>query len=99
VKEDQRTSSALNIAVIDQQDLLATPLLTVSTSEIDICTLPAERGICVGDIKRYFYNSDTKTCELFQYGGCLGNENNFFTLHDCEQACSGEYLNLLICHQ
>ena len=53
------------------------------TSELDICTLPAERGICNGNIKRYFYNSVTKICELFRYGGCFGNQNNFFTLHDC----------------
>ena len=56
--------------------------------------MPAETGICKGNIRRYFYNSETKTCELFKYGGCFANENNFFTLHDCELACSGEYLNV-----
>ena len=64
----------------------------ISTSE---CTLPAKRGICKGKIKRYFYNSVTKTCELFLYGGCLGNENNFHALHDCEKACSGKCIILL----
>ena len=61
-----------------------------------MCTLPPERGICKGRFKRYYYNSATKTCELFQYGGCYGNENNFRTLHDCEKACSGKYISLLI---
>ena len=70
--------------------------LTILTSELNICALPAERGICNGNIKRYFYNSATKICELFEYGGCFGNENNFFTLHDCEKACSGEYIMLLM---
>ena len=61
-----------------------------------MCTLPPERGICKGRFKRYYYNSATKTCELFQYGGCFGNENNFHSLHDCEKACSGKYISLLI---
>ena len=64
----------------------------ISTSE---CTLPAKRGVCNGRIKRYFYNSVTKTCELFLYSGCLGNVNKFRALHECEKACSGKYIILL----
>ena len=65
----------------------------ISTSE---CTLPAKRGVCNGRIKRYFYNSVTKTCELFLYSGCSGNVNNFRALHECEKACGGKYIILLI---
>lgn len=30
------------------------------------------------------------SCELFNYGGCLGNQNNFKTERDCLQSCRTE---------
>ena len=62
--------------------------------EPDRCTLPRVVGPCLGNIKRYYYNGETGKCEVFRYGGCIGNKNNFFTLHECELACSGTgYMN------
>ncbi|CAH8499270.1 unnamed protein product [Heterobilharzia americana] len=51
------------------------------------CKLPSETGICRGYITRYYYNVDTSTCEKFIYGGCLGNENNFESLEECQLKC------------
>ncbi|KAF6022125.1 hypothetical protein EB796_019567 [Bugula neritina] len=53
-----------------------------------ICRLPSDSGPCEAAIPKYFYNSITKKCEQFIYGGCLGNENRFATLAECEQVCS-----------
>jgi len=36
---------------------------------------------------RWYFNKDTKNCEQFTFGGCLPNENNFFTESECENAC------------
>lgn len=30
------------------------------------------------------------SCQLFNYGGCLGNQNNFKTERDCLQSCRTE---------
>lgn len=59
------------------------------TIEPDRCILPPMKGPCLGNIRRYYYNTETQKCDQFRYGGCQGNENNFFSLHKCEQSCSG----------
>ncbi len=59
------------------------------TCEQDICHQPALIGVCHALIPRYFYNKITKQCELFNYGGCRGNQNNFGTLEACYFDCQG----------
>lgn len=54
---------------------------------VDPCKLPKVSGPCSGKHKRYFFNSATNRCERFEYGGCLGNTNNFLHLADCEAKC------------
>ena len=54
---------------------------------VDICSLPPETGPCRGYFPRYFYNPDIRECDIFIYGGCDGNENNFETLEECEWSC------------
>lgn len=53
----------------------------------DFCFLEEDPGICRGFIYRYFYNNQSKQCERFVYGGCLGNSNNFETLDKCKKTC------------
>ncbi|PAV64551.1 hypothetical protein WR25_01649 isoform B [Diploscapter pachys] len=59
-----------------------------------VCNLPLDRGPCSVSVPRYHYNSVNRSCMLFEYGGCSGNLNNFATLDDCEQFCSGVGLDL-----
>lgn len=47
------------------------------------------------DLERYFFNPDTKECELFLYGGCEGNENNFYSKMECYSKCGIVFLNLI----
>lgn len=51
------------------------------------CFLPSEVGDCRALVRRYFYNSQEGLCELFGYGGCGGNQNNFVSIEECEQHC------------
>uniref|UniRef100_A0A3B3UVZ3 Alpha-1-microglobulin/bikunin precursor n=1 Tax=Poecilia latipinna TaxID=48699 RepID=A0A3B3UVZ3_9TELE len=54
------------------------------------CNAAPDTGPCFGLLNRYFYNSSSMSCELFQYGGCLGNQNNFVTERECLQRCRTE---------
>ena len=63
-----------------------TPRPRENDSKID-CHLPAEVGPCRAAIQRYYFNPDSSQCEMFVFGGCSGNSNNFATLKDCENQC------------
>ncbi|XP_012496649.1 PREDICTED: protein AMBP [Propithecus coquereli] len=53
----------------------------------DSCQLGYSAGPCMGMTKRYFYNGTSMACEPFQYGGCMGNANNFVSEKECLQTC------------
>uniref|UniRef100_A0A8B9CST8 Tissue factor pathway inhibitor n=1 Tax=Anser brachyrhynchus TaxID=132585 RepID=A0A8B9CST8_9AVES len=53
----------------------------------DFCFHEKDPGTCRGFFSRYFYNKETKLCEIFKYGGCLGNQNNFKSLEECQTTC------------
>ncbi|XP_029023149.1 tissue factor pathway inhibitor 2 [Betta splendens] len=51
------------------------------------CLLPVEEGPCRAHIERYYYNTMSQKCEVFYYGGCQGNANNFMGYHECQKTC------------
>nr|XP_047142001.1 serine-rich adhesin for platelets isoform X2 [Hydra vulgaris] len=55
-----------------------------------VCSMPKVVGECYGYFPRYFYNQETNTCELFVYGGCRDNGNNFVDINECEEKCLEE---------
>ncbi|XP_033735426.1 papilin-like isoform X3 [Pecten maximus] len=57
-------------------------------SQKEICALPKESGPCFAYMRRYFYNSNTGSCEQFIYGGCSGNQNNFENIETCQEKCA-----------
>ncbi|XP_068824240.1 tissue factor pathway inhibitor [Capricornis sumatraensis] len=61
--------------------------ITLEKEKPDFCFLEEDVGICRGYITRYFYNKQSKQCERFTYGGCLGNLNNFESLEECKNTC------------
>ncbi|KAH9515017.1 U-actitoxin-Avd3r [Bulinus truncatus] len=68
--------SAVLVQFSDQQDVQDT-----------ICSLKPDPGFCKALFYRYYYDPSKGKCELFNYGGCRGNANNFETLEACEAAC------------
>ena len=54
---------------------------------LDTCSLPVNTGPCFGEFPRWFHNSTSGQCELFLYGGCGGNSNQFVSLKDCLEYC------------
>uniref|UniRef100_A0AAY4EAL1 BPTI/Kunitz inhibitor domain-containing protein n=1 Tax=Denticeps clupeoides TaxID=299321 RepID=A0AAY4EAL1_9TELE len=51
------------------------------------CLVPPVVGPCRASIQKYFYNSSVGTCQIFTYGGCKGNKNNYPTLEMCMATC------------
>ncbi|XP_039503165.1 tissue factor pathway inhibitor a isoform X2 [Pimephales promelas] len=52
-----------------------------------LCALKKDEGPCRAMKDRFYFDIDTGRCELFEYGGCQGNANNFETLQECEDMC------------
>ena len=55
----------------------------------DACFAPPDPGPCHAYAERYWFDPNTGGCNLFIYGGCKGNENNFETPEACFAACVG----------
>ncbi|XP_013884538.1 tissue factor pathway inhibitor a [Austrofundulus limnaeus] len=53
----------------------------------ELCAMRDEPGPCKAIKDRFFFNVNTGLCELFEYGGCGGNANNFQTKEECEESC------------
>ncbi|NXX50423.1 TFPI1 inhibitor, partial [Tricholaema leucomelas] len=60
------------------------------------CFHEKDPGVCRGYFSRYFYNKETKSCEVFKYGGCFGNQNNFRSLEECQTTCQNNLLSLTL---
>ncbi|GIX78474.1 hypothetical protein CDAR_25141 [Caerostris darwini] len=61
-------------------------MLIKSRSE-STCDQERKTGPCMAAFRRYFFNKKSGNYELFIYGGCQGNENNFETKEDCINTC------------
>lgn len=59
------------------------------TTEIDTCSQIKDEGICTGYVPRFYFNKKLGRCELFSYGGCGGNNNNFESEDNCVAHCGG----------
>ena len=53
----------------------------------NFCGLASDSGPCFAHFEKYFFNRNSKRCEKFVYGGCLGNENRFNTEEECKSSC------------
>merc|ERR1712179_540954 len=61
--------------------------LALSNQIENICNLPKRVGKCRALSWRVYYDSETKTCKEFGYGGCDGNKNNFNSAEECIRMC------------
>ncbi|KAL2076887.1 hypothetical protein ACEWY4_027517 [Coilia grayii] len=87
----QRSRRAVLLGKADEDggsgdQLIDTPLF----KEAESCRAAPDSGPCFGAIPRFHYNSSLMVCQLFNYGGCLGNQNNFGTEKECLQSCRTE---------
>ncbi|CAG7726149.1 unnamed protein product [Allacma fusca] len=56
----------------------------------EICKLPKQEGLCRmdGNLTRWYFDVNKLRCQKFTYHMCKGNQNNFVSEKDCENACS-----------
>ncbi|GMR59861.1 hypothetical protein PMAYCL1PPCAC_30056, partial [Pristionchus mayeri] len=54
---------------------------------LDRCQQPLNIGVGNANLQRWYFNPMTQTCSACVYKGMQGNENNFLTQQDCENAC------------
>ncbi|XP_036347138.1 tauPI-stichotoxin-Hcr2c-like [Rhagoletis pomonella] len=65
-------------------------ILAVKAASIRVCYQPPLSGGCYALFRRYYYNPASGRCQIFTYGGCGGNSNNFVTLRACVARCGGK---------
>ena len=53
-----------------------------------VCSLAKDIGPCEALIPRYYFDTTTGQCQMFSWGGCQPNGNNFETVKDCQNACA-----------
>ena len=53
-----------------------------------MCSLPPKSGPCEALIHRFYYDSASRECIQFNYGGCQPNANNFKTIEECISNCA-----------
>ena len=51
------------------------------------CSFDPKPGKCSMNLTKFYYNIQTRECELFVYSGCGGNGNNFMSILECETRC------------
>ncbi|KAK0132306.1 Kunitz-type protease inhibitor 1 [Merluccius polli] len=85
------------LTVIDtsgQVDSTVVTVLVLTPEQSDHhCMAPAKVGACRGRFPRWHYNGASNKCEMFIYGGCRGNLNNYLTIQECANACEGSEAN------
>ncbi|XP_055450786.1 kunitz-type protease inhibitor 2 isoform X1 [Psammomys obesus] len=75
--------------------LLASLLLSGAQAagrDLDVhesCGVSKVVGRCRASIPRWWYNVTDGSCQLFVYGGCEGNGNNYLSKEECLEKCAG----------
>ncbi|XP_072492829.1 kappaPI-actitoxin-Ael3a-like isoform X1 [Notamacropus eugenii] len=62
-------------------------LKTFAWRKQSICKAEEDQGFCRGYFLRWFFNTTSRNCETFIYGGCGGNSNNFHSKLQCIGKC------------
>jgi hypothetical protein len=57
-------------------------------ARIYICQLRPDPGTCFASIQQYYFNTPLRSCQIFIWGGCGGNQNRFSSRDECERTCS-----------
>ncbi|KAH0631457.1 hypothetical protein JD844_005789 [Phrynosoma platyrhinos] len=56
----------------------------------EFCAAPRAVGPCRAAFPRWYFDTETRTCKKFIYGGCGGNKNNYIFEEHCLKQCTGK---------
>lgn len=70
-----------------QPEQPAQPDVAVGDFKTEYCYLDYDSGPCRTRQIRWYYNKNEGICDMFAYGGCQGNQNNFNSVEECEGNC------------
>ncbi|XP_043188957.1 carboxypeptidase inhibitor SmCI-like [Amphibalanus amphitrite] len=69
----------------EQQDVNQTE--QPGDNDVEMCLQPKVIGPCRASEMRFYFNAEFGVCQVFLYGGCGGNANNFETIDECIRFC------------
>lgn len=61
---------------------------STTANETAACSQPKKVGPCRAAHPRFFFNRETGVCEVFAFGGCEANANNFRSEAECVATCA-----------
>jgi hypothetical protein len=59
-----------------------------TTNNIYMCQQVPDVGPCRAFVEQYYFNTVLRSCQIFIWGGCGGNQNRFLSRDECERTCS-----------
>uniref|UniRef100_A0A8C5QVX3 Uncharacterized protein n=1 Tax=Leptobrachium leishanense TaxID=445787 RepID=A0A8C5QVX3_9ANUR len=81
----KRTAEALSLQLPVTEPDTTKPPNTLNYEES--CAAPKYTGPCRAAFRRWYYDTETRSCATFTYGGCQGNKNNYLSESDCTRTC------------
>lgn len=56
----------------------------------EYCVPKANTGVCRAAFPRWYFDTEKNSCDMFIYGGCQGNKNNYLSKEECMRQCYGK---------
>lgn len=53
-----------------------------------ICTSVWRSNKCSTEELKYYFDPSTNMCQAFKYYSCVGNDNKFGSLKECQDSCA-----------
>ncbi|XP_075692172.1 kunitz-type protease inhibitor 2 [Rhinoderma darwinii] len=88
VGEEECMTKCQGVKAVKSRDTEAPSKRMVSASSFsEYCSGPAVTGNCRAAFRRWYFDAESMSCQLFTYGGCGGSKNNHLSEQVCVDNC------------